>query len=131
MRKVVITTDLKAARKVAEQVLKEARAFGYPEEAVFAIKLAMEEALINAIKHGNRNDAAKRICVEFDIGPRRAVLQVTDEGEGFRPEDLPDPTADENLECPSGRGVMLMRAYMDKVEFNSRGNAVRMVRRNV
>jgi serine/threonine-protein kinase RsbW len=130
VRKVVITTNLRAARKVADQVLKEARACGYREEAVFAIKLAMEEALINAIRHGNRSDPAKRVVVEFEIDSGKAVLQVTDEGEGFRPEDLPDPTADENLECPSGRGVMLMRAYMDEVRFSPRGNTVRMMRRN-
>jgi serine/threonine-protein kinase RsbW len=130
VRKVVIRTSLRAARRVANQVLKEVRSCGYREEATFAIKLAMEEALINAIKHGNRGDLSKSVIVEFEIDPREAVLQVTDEGEGFRPEKVPDPTADENLECPSGRGVMLMKAYMDEVKFSSRGNTVRMVRRN-
>jgi serine/threonine-protein kinase RsbW len=130
VRKVVIRSNFEAAEKVADQVLDEVRSCGYPDEAIFAIKLAMEEALVNAIKHGNRDDPSKNVTVEFEINPRKVVLRVTDEGEGFRPENVPDPTADENLECPSGRGVMLMKAYMDEVKFSRRGNTVRMVRRN-
>jgi serine/threonine-protein kinase RsbW len=68
--------------------------------------------------------------VEYDIDPRRAIITVTDQGEGFNPAVVPDPTIDENLEKPSGRGIMLMRAYMDEVCFNNRGNQVRLVKQN-
>jgi len=101
---------------------------GYCADAVFAVKLALEEALINAVKHGNRDDPAKTVTIEYDVDAREVRIAVTDEGEGFRPADVPDPTADENLECPTGRGIMLMRAYMDRVDYNRQGNSVRMVK---
>jgi len=127
---VVIKTDLTCARSVAEEIVSRARAVGYSEDAVFGIKLALEEALVNAIKHGNRDDPTRAVTIAFDVGGRQADISVTDEGEGFCPADVPDPTADENLESPTGRGIMLMRAYMDRVTFSKRGNAVRMVRFN-
>lgn len=130
VKKVSIPTDLQAARAVEREVLERVRSLGYTSEAIFAIKLALEEALINAIKHGNAGDSAKCITIEYAVTRARAVLVVIDEGSGFRPSDVPDPTADENLECPTGRGIMLMRAYMDAVEFNERGNAVRLTKRN-
>jgi serine/threonine-protein kinase RsbW len=130
VHKVVIPTDLKAAKALADEVLRRVARCGYGDEAHFAIKLALEEALINAIKHGNHCDPAAHVTVEYDVDAIQAVIQITDEGGGFNPQSLPDPTADENLECPCGRGVMLMRAYMDEVVYNSRGNSVRMLKRN-
>lgn len=130
VRKVVIETDLKAAKALADQVLTEAEHQGYTPEAIFAIKLAIEEALINAIEHGNCNDCSKHVTVEYEVDDRRVVIEVTDEGEGFPTQDVPDPTMDEHLECPCGRGVMLMRVYMDVVQYSQRGNAVRMVKLN-
>lgn len=123
-----ISTDMTAARKLAEQVVARAQACGYSAEAVFAIKLALEEALMNAIKHGNRRDPDKRVHVEYSVDAKQVDISVTDQGRGFDPAEVPDPTADENLECPTGRGIMLMRAYMDHVEFNQSGNAVRMIK---
>ena len=128
--KIVTPTDLKAAKAVEREILDHVEALGYGQESVFAIKLAMEEALTNAIKHGNRFDPAKQVNIEYSVDARQVVIVVADQGAGFRPETVPDPTADENLECPSGRGIMLMRAYMDLVEFNPAGNVVRMVKRN-
>ncbi len=130
MRKLVIPTELKAAKSIADEVLRLVEQRRYGEEAQFAIKLALEEALVNAIKHGNQSRRETHITVEYDVGARRTVIQITDEGGGFDPQALPDPTTDENLECPCGRGVMLMRAYMDEVQYNSTGNSVRMVKRN-
>ena len=130
MQKVVIPTELKAAKAVADEVLRLVRMLRYGAEAQFAIKLALEEALVNAIKHGNQCKAETHITVEYDVDVQQTVIQITDEGYGFNPESLPDPTADENLECPCGRGVMLMRAYMDEVQYNSRGNSVRLVKWN-
>ncbi len=126
----VIPSDLAAAGKLQRQVLGTVTKLGYSQGCAFAIRLAMEEALCNAIKHGNAMDPRKAVEVEWDIDPRRAVITITDQGGGFDPSGLPDPTADENLEKPTGRGVMLMRAYMDEVQFNPRGNRVRMVKIN-
>ena len=124
----VIPTDLLAARNLAEELLEKVQSQGYEEGELFAIRLALEEGLINAIKHGNRFDRDKSITVRMELDARHVVICIADEGEGFDPAAVPDPTADENLEKPCGRGIMLMRAYMDKVEFNDRGNEVRMVK---
>ncbi|MFA6133214.1 MAG: ATP-binding protein [Phycisphaerae bacterium] len=124
-----IPSDLKAARKLERKVLSEVSRCGYSEVCAFAIRLALEEALNNAIKHGNGLDPRKTVHVEYDINEEQAVFVITDEGCGFNPHAVPDPTADENLEKPSGRGIMLMRAYMDVVQFNDCGNQVRMVKK--
>ena len=128
--KMVIGSDLKSARKVEQRVLRETARYGYSEACRFAIRLALEEGLNNAIRHGSRSDAKKRIEVLCRIDEHRAAITITDEGSGFDPETVPDPTADENLEKPSGRGTMLMRAYMDEVRYNERGNQVHMVKLN-
>ena len=124
----VIATDLDAARIAAEELLDTVEAGGCPSEALFAIRLALEEALANAIKHGNRYDRSKSITVTIEIDDERTVIVVTDQGEGFDPGIVPDPTVDENLEKPGGRGIMLMRAYMDEIAYNEHGNEVRMVK---
>jgi serine/threonine-protein kinase RsbW len=90
------------------------------------MRLALEEAIVNAIKHGNGMDPAKyvKVCCEIDAG--RAVVVIEDEGTGFSPTDVPDPTTEENLEKPGGRGIMLMKAFMTNVEYNKKGNRVRL-----
>ena len=128
--KMVITSDVKAARKVRKCVLETVAACGYSQGCTFAIRLAVEEGLNNAIKHGNRSAPDKRVEVLFDIDPNRAMITITDQGDGFDPAAVPDPTVDENLQKPTGRGIMLMRAYMDMVSFNDRGNQVCMVKNN-
>jgi serine/threonine-protein kinase RsbW len=125
----VIPSEFEAARSVEQLVLDELGQHGYGDSATFAVKLALEESLNNAIKHGNGGDASKTIEVSYDVDPHRVKITVTDEGGGFDPGCVPDPTVDENLEKPSGRGIMLMRFYMDEVSYNSSGSQVRMVKR--
>ncbi len=125
----VIPSDLNEARQLEERLLEEVARHGYGQGDVFAVKLALEEVLINAIKHGNKYDSNKSVNVAHEIDEHQAVFTITDEGEGFRPTDVPDPTADENLEKPCGRGLMLMRAFMDEVSYNDRGNQVRLMKR--
>ena len=124
-----IPTDLTAARHLTEEILSRAETIGYGEDDRFAIRLALEEALINAIRHGNKFEHTRKVTVSADVGAERTTIIVCDEGAGFNPNDVPDPTTDENLEKPSGRGIMLMRAYMDEVSYNDRGNEVRMAKR--
>ena len=81
---------------------------------------------MNAIKHGNRFDASKQVTVECQLAENRVEIRVSDEGEGFRPEEVPDCTAEENLDKESGRGLLLMRSFMNEVEFNEQGNSVMM-----
>lgn len=99
---------------------------GWPEEDKFGIHLAVEEALMNAIKHGNQRDPEKFVDVKYYLSAEMLRVAITDEGEGFDPNDVPDPTLDENLELPSGRGLMLMRTFMSFVEYNAKGNGVLM-----
>lgn len=126
----VIASTFDAAREAEERVLADVSRYGYEEAAVFAIKLALEEGLINAIKHGNGFDPRKVVQLDYDVTDERAAITITDQGQGFDPKAVPDPTADENLEKPCGRGIMLMCSYMDEVTFNDRGNQVHMVKRN-
>ena len=88
------------------------------------MRLALEEALVNAIKHGNGLDPNKEVSVLCQISQDKVRVVIEDQGAGFRPQDVPDPTEDENLEKPGGRGIMLMRAFLSVVEYNERGNRV-------
>jgi serine/threonine-protein kinase RsbW len=102
--------------------------FKYPDAARFAVRLALEEALVNAFRHGHKNlppDATVRF--EFVASPSSLEMEIEDQGPGFDPAKVKDPTLDENLETPTGRGLLLMRAYMASVEYLGRGNHVRMV----
>jgi serine/threonine-protein kinase RsbW len=98
----------------------------YSEDDIFAVHVALEEALINAIQHGNRDDPLRSVRVGFQVWRDSVVLEVQDEGEGFNPMEVANPLAKENLERLSGRGLLLMRHYMDWVRFNARGNLVAM-----
>ena len=124
-----IASELTAARQVEQHLISRLRAQSCPQEVLFAIRLALEEALSNAIKHGNGLDPAKTVTVKFTVSADELKIVITDQGRGFNPEGVPDPTTDEHLEEPNGRGIMLMRAYMDEVNYNPRGNEVRMVKR--
>lgn len=123
-----IPSDLAEARRVQEVIAGALHAAGYTETDTFAIKLALEEALVNAIKHGNQMDPDKRVTVVFHVTPQRFDIRITDEGPGFNPDDVPDPTAIENLERPCGRGLLLMRGFMTEVEYHGRGNVVIMAK---
>lgn len=126
----VLPNDLRRAKEVEDRILAEVRRSRFTSEDAFAIKLAFEEALTNAIKHGNANDANKRIIIRHLVDDEKVILMVGDEGPGFAPSAVPDPTADENLERPNGRGIMLMQAYMTLVCFSPTGNEVWMLKRN-
>jgi serine/threonine-protein kinase RsbW len=102
---------------------------GYPEKDVFGARLALEEAVVNAVRHGNRCDPSKWVTVRYAVGPERVLAEVHDEGSGFDPERVPDPTALENREQPGGRGLLLMRAYATSVHYNAAGNCVTLCKR--
>lgn len=129
LTRLIVPTDLQQAKEPEERILNAVRQYHYDADAVFAIKLSLEEAITNAIRHGNRGDRTKQITVKYYIDADRVVIMVRDEGCGFQPHAVPDPTADENLERPCGRGLMLMQSYMTRVEFNPAGNEVWMLKR--
>lgn len=130
LKEIVIPNDLCSARRSEERIMQEFSRYNYSPDDTFAVKLALEEALTNAVKHGNHNDSSKSVVIRYAIGPARAVIMIRDEGPGFSPNHVPDPTIDENLERPSGRGIMLMHAYMTRVHFNEAGNEVWLLKEN-
>jgi serine/threonine-protein kinase RsbW len=129
MKKIVFPSNLARGVDVVEQVLAEIESAGFADMALFAVRLALDEALANAIRHGNNSDESKNVTVSYEIDDEAFEVSICDEGPGFDPDSVPDPTLDENLERPCGRGVMLMRAYMTEVSFNESGNCVHMIKR--
>jgi serine/threonine-protein kinase RsbW len=125
-----IPSDYLEGRAVQRRILEEVDKHQFGEEATFAIKLALEEALINAIKHGNKLDKNKRVKITAHVTDQEAVIEIEDEGPGFDRTSVPDPTTEENLERLHGRGILLMEAYMHLVVWTNRGRRVKMVRRN-
>ena len=123
-----IPSDTTEGHRIQQLLLEKLGEHAYPDKVVFGIRLAIEEALVNAIKHGNQMDRDKQVRVRYSVTPEKFTIEVTDEGSGFRPEEVPDPTAPENLERPCGRGLMLMRAYMQECTFVPPGNVCRMSR---
>ena len=111
-----IPSDTDVARELLEELLGQLNERGWPEEDKFGVHLSVEESLMNAIKHGNQRDPEKAVLVECRLSDTLLFVTVEDEGDGFDPNDVPDPTLDENLELPSGRGLMLMRTFMSLVE---------------
>jgi serine/threonine-protein kinase RsbW len=106
------------------------------DDASHWIGVAVRESVINAIKHGNREDIQKLVTVEFAFepvaGPTELIVRVLDEGEGFEPQEIADPLAPENLLKASGRGIFFMRSFMDDVTIRrgpERGMEVRMVKK--
>ena len=122
----VITSDAKLARQVLDELLAQLEAHHWHQRDIFAVHLAAEEALVNAIQHGNRADAHKHVRIACRLSDDLFRIEISDEGRGFDPAVLPDPTCADQLHHPCGRGVMLMRAFMSRVEFNERGNSVVM-----
>lgn len=127
----VIPSDFAAGREVQKRILDEVTGCGYAADCSFAIKLALEEAMINAIKHGNKFDPQKKVFIEATITPEQTQITIEDQGPGFDRGGVPDPTLEENLQKCSGRGILLMEAYMDGVEFSLGGRRVQMVKKNV
>lgn len=125
-----LTDDRALLDSATEAVLDAAKQMGYPEAAQFALRLAIEEAVRNAIKHGHRDCPEKPVDFRWSVDRDRIFLEVEDKGPGFTPVEVPDPTLEENLSKPSGRGLMLMRAYMTEVKYNETGNRVTLVYRN-
>ena len=123
-----IDTVATAAALVAEFLSRS----GITEDAAFGIDMAVREAVTNAVLHGNNEDENKTVAVTIKSSPDAVEISVHDQGPGFNPEEVPDPTADENILKASGRGIFFMRSFMDEVNWLIRpegGTTVRMVKR--
>lgn len=113
--------------RAAKALLEAMTRHGYSESSRFAVRLALEEALANAFNHGHKAlPKGTPIRLAWTVSSGDLLITIQDQGPGFDPAAIPDPTLDENLELPRGRGLMLMRAYMTTVKFNAAGNRVDM-----
>jgi serine/threonine-protein kinase RsbW len=128
--RVTIPSDFNAGRDVQDRILDDIHRCGYSSDSEFAIRIALEEAMVNAIKHGNGLDPGKKVHIESRVTPKRAEITIEDEGPGFDRSSIPDPCHDDNLHKPSGRGILLIETYMDNVEWSRGGRRLRMVKQN-
>lgn len=125
-------SHIEAVADAAAAVTDFVQTCGIGEEAAFGIEMAVREAITNAMVHGNKEDETKTIEVTFNCLEHALEIEVKDEGEGFDPAGVPDPTDPANILKTSGRGIFLMRSFMDDVEWSMRpegGTTVRMVKR--
>jgi len=127
---VTIESSFSRARELEEVIVTAAREKQYDEDAVFALRLSLEEALTNAIRHGNGQNNGKKVRVRYRVEEDQIDIRIADEGAGFELSSVPDPTQVRHLQIPSGRGILLMRAYMDEVQYNQNGNEVHLVKYN-
>lgn len=125
---VQIPSDTGEGLAVQERIISLMEQKKYSVRDIFAMRLSLEEAITNAIRHGNKLDPNKLVTVVCEVSDKRLKVIVRDEGDGFTPDEVPDPTADEFIERPCGRGLMLMRAYLDVCEYNRNGTEIRLER---
>lgn len=117
-----------AINSVFKQIQAKLEDHNFGKDDIFAVHLTLEEAFLNAVKHGNKMDPSKKVKVDYSIDADKIEISVTDQGPGFQPEAIDDPRFGDNLFKPGGRGLLLMNSYMDMVKFNEQGNSVSMVR---
>jgi serine/threonine-protein kinase RsbW len=120
----VIPSEARAGRHIIDEVLQQLKSQRWVPRDVFGVHLAMHEALVNAIMHGNHLDASKQVHISCRISADLVHIEIADEGAGFDPAKVPDPTSPDRITSPSGRGVMLMKAFMSRVEYSAPGNRV-------
>ena len=125
---IVVESKTSAITGVFQQIQAKLVDYNFGTDDIFAVHLTLEEAFLNAVKHGNKMDPSKKVKVEYSIDADKIEISITDQGPGFQPEAVDDPRFGENLFKPGGRGLLLMNSYMDMVKFNREGNSVSMVR---
>ena len=123
-----LPSDLEVGHAAIEDLLTALGAAGWEGMDVFRIQMAIEEAVVNAIEHGNQRKPEKSVRLVFHVTPEMATMVISDEGAGFDHRNLVDPTSDDRLDKPRGRGVMLMRELMNEARFNEVGNQVTMIK---
>ncbi len=123
-----VPSDVQAIESAVADLVERCRAAAFDgPRLTFNFRVGVTEALANAILYGNRGDARIPVRVELSLETTRVVVRVRDQGNGFNPDAVPDPTLECNLERPGGRGVFLLRKLMDEVRYNDRGNEVQLV----
>lgn len=126
MESITINSDIEKLRVVETLVDTLSKKLGIPDEVYGKILISTVEAVNNAILHGNKGDVSKMVTVNFTADGNMFDVTVTDEGEGFKYNSLPDPTDPANIENLHGRGVFIMKSLADYIEYNEAGNEVKM-----
>lgn len=122
-----VANDRAQIDRAIDQVAVALDRFGYDKASRFAVKLSLQEGLANALFHGHKDlPPSTPVRLEFSVSPAEVRISISDQGPGFDPGRVPDPTLDENLERPCGRGIMLIRSYMTEVAYSHGGNRVDM-----
>jgi len=127
----VLDTSLDVVDHAEEMVLEEARALGFDEDEQHRIGIAVRECLVNAVVHGNCYNTRKKIHLKIERSPERLTISIVDEGDHFDMSKVPDPLSTENLMRDSGRGLLLMQAFMDEFQVRPcepRGTEVKLVK---
>lgn len=130
--RLVLPSHIEAVADAAAAATDFVHNCGIGEDAAFGIDMAVREAVTNAMVHGNNEDEAKIVEVTLNCMGHELEIEVKDQGEGFDPTTVPDPTDPENILKTSGRGIFLMRTFMDDVQWSTRpegGTTVRMVKK--
>jgi serine/threonine-protein kinase RsbW len=125
-KEIDLPSERGSSRLILDDLLEQLGAHGWSPSDIFAIQLATEEAITNAIVHGNQLDTTKRVHVSCSVTTELVRITVEDQGAGFDSTQVPDCTLEDRLDVPSGRGVMLMRSFMTTVAYSPRGNCVMM-----
>ncbi|MFA6282195.1 MAG: ATP-binding protein [Candidatus Omnitrophota bacterium] len=123
-----LPSDLKIIPETTLDIIKQIKSKDISEDDLFDIRLALEEALVNAVKHGNKQSLEKKVFLKIIIHSSNATIEIKDEGKGFDCDSLASPVEDENLKKTCGRGIFLIKKLMDKVEFFDGGSGIRMVK---
>ena len=124
-----LPSDLALMNGVLEYLQERVAKLGLIRPERSNLFVALDEAFVNAVKHGNKNDLTKLVKITAELSPAEAAFTVEDEGEGFNIQEIPNPCDPENLFRTSGRGVLLIYNIMDEVEYNAQGNRVKMIKR--
>ena len=123
-----LPNDLRAIERSVHYLMERGRQVGFSEDLLrLNLRVGVTEAIANAMLYGNCRDPKKHVRVEAHFSTERLVVQVTDEGSGFDPGKVSDPTSSAGRQRAGGRGIFLIRKLMDQVEFNDRGNSVTMI----
>jgi len=125
---IVVDSKSSAVVDVCNEILSKLEENKFDKDDIFAVHLTLEEAFLNAVKHGNKMDPTKKVKVDYSVTSEKVEITITDEGAGFEPESVDDPRFGEGLYEPGGRGLLLMNSYMDIVKYSEHGNSVYMVR---
>ena len=125
-----IHSDFKEGAEVQRKIIDAAIANGFGESQLFGLRIALEEAIVNAIKHGNKLDRNKHVKINASISSKQAEIEVEDEGPGFDRASVPDPLNEENIEKFTGRGILMIESYMTKVSWDRGGRRLKMVKKN-